>query len=154
MASAAFGRLHKNVWDRRGITTETKIKVYKAVVLTTMLYGCESWTVYQCHARKMNHFHSTSLRKILGIKWQDMLPDTEVLTRANLKINLKCVLVAKENKIKSDNLEQNHSVLVCSDNANNNLGATWRKLSLNKYQPQIIQSFPELQIFSDIFLYV
>ena len=36
-ASAAFGRLHKNVWDRRGITTETKIKVYKAVVLTTML---------------------------------------------------------------------------------------------------------------------
>ena len=44
MASAAFGRLHKNVWDRRGITTETKIKVYKAVVLTTMLYGFESWT--------------------------------------------------------------------------------------------------------------
>ena len=83
-----------------------------------------------------------------------MIPDTEVLTRANLKINLKCVLVAKENKIKSDNLEQNYSVLVCSDSANNNLGATWRKLSLNKYQPQIIQSFPELQIFSDIFLYV
>ena len=47
-ASAAFGRLHKNVWDRRGITTETKIKVYKAVVLTTLLYGCESWTVYLC----------------------------------------------------------------------------------------------------------
>lgn len=98
-ASAAFGRLHKNVWDRRGITTETKIKVYKAVVLTTMLYGFESWTVYQRHARKMNHFHSTSLRKLPGIKWQDMIPDTEVLTRTNLKINLKCVLVAKENSL-------------------------------------------------------
>ena len=72
-ASAAFGRLHKNVWDRRGITTETKIKVYKAVVLTTMLYGFESWTVYQRHARTMNHFHGTSLRKLLGIKWQDMI---------------------------------------------------------------------------------
>ena len=67
-ASAPFGRLHKNVWDRRGTTTETKDKVYKAVVLTTMLYGFESWTGYQCHARKMNYFHSTSLRKLLSIK--------------------------------------------------------------------------------------
>jgi len=72
------------VWDRRGIATETKIKVYKAVVLTTLLYGCESWTVYQRHSRKLNHFRTTILRKLLGIKWQDKIPDTEVLTRANL----------------------------------------------------------------------
>ena len=44
-ASAAFGRLSKNVWERRGITTATKIKVYKAAVLTTLLYGSETWTV-------------------------------------------------------------------------------------------------------------
>ena len=25
----------------------TKIKVYRAVVLTTLLYGCETWTTYQ-----------------------------------------------------------------------------------------------------------
>ena len=83
-ASIAFGRLHKNVWNRRGITTETKIKVYRAMVLTTLLYGCETWTVYQRHARKLNHFHTTCLRKILGIKWQDKIPDTEVLTTAGL----------------------------------------------------------------------
>lgn len=83
-ASVAFGRLYKNVWDRRGITTETKIKVYRAVVLTTLLYGCEAWTVYQRHARKLNHFHMTSLRKLLNIKWQEKIPDTEVLTRAGL----------------------------------------------------------------------
>ena len=28
-ASEAFGRLHKNVWGRRGITTETKIRYTK-----------------------------------------------------------------------------------------------------------------------------
>ena len=117
-ARAAFGRLHKNARNRRGITTETKIKVYKAVVLTTLLYGCESWMVYQRHFRKMNYFHSTSLRKLLGIKWQDKIPDTEVLTRAYLKINLKCVLLAKENKTKFDNLQQNYSVSVCSETEN------------------------------------
>ena len=41
----AFGRLHKNIWNRRGITQETKVKVYRAVVFTTLLYGCETWTV-------------------------------------------------------------------------------------------------------------
>jgi len=45
MESASFGRLHKNVWDRRGITMETKTKVYKAVVPTTLLYDCESSNV-------------------------------------------------------------------------------------------------------------
>jgi hypothetical protein len=50
-ASIAFDRLYKNVWDRRVMTTETKIKVYRAVVLTTLLYGCEACTVYQRHAR-------------------------------------------------------------------------------------------------------
>ena len=83
-ASAAFGRLGQNVWDRRGITTLTKIKVYKAVVLTTLLYGCETWTVYSRHSKKLNHFHTTRLRKLLGISWQEKVPDTEVLTRAGL----------------------------------------------------------------------
>ena len=83
-ASSAFGRLYKNVWNRRGITTETKIKVYRAIVLTTLLYGCETWTVYRRHARKLNHVHTTCLRKLLGIKWQDMIPDTEVFARAGL----------------------------------------------------------------------
>ena len=72
------------MWDRRGITTETKLKVYKEVVLTTLQYGCDSWTVYQRYARKLNHFHITTLRKLLDIKWQDKIPETEVLTRAKL----------------------------------------------------------------------
>ncbi len=74
----------KNMWVRRGISTETKIKVYKAVVLTTLLYGSDSWTVYKRHAKKLHHFHTICLRKRLGIKWQVKMPDTVVLTRANL----------------------------------------------------------------------
>ena len=83
-ASAAFGRLSRKVWDRRGISEPTKVKVYRAVVLTTLLYGCETWTVYKRHAKKLNHFHTVCLRKILGIKWQERIPDTEVLARAAL----------------------------------------------------------------------
>ena len=60
------------------------IKVYRSVILTTLLYGCEALTVYQRHARKLNNFHLTSLRKLLSIKWQEKMPDTEVLTREGL----------------------------------------------------------------------
>ena len=83
-ASVAFGRLYKNVWNRTGITIETKIKVYSAVILTTLLYGCEAWTVYQRQVRKLNNFHTISLRKLLSIKSKEKIPDTEVLTRAGL----------------------------------------------------------------------
>lgn len=75
-ASAAFGRLYKSVWDRRGIKTEIKIKVYHAVVLTTLLYSCEALAVYQRHARKLNQFQTTSLQKRLSVKWQEKIPDT------------------------------------------------------------------------------
>ena len=62
-ASAAFGRLRGSIWDRRGIRLDTKLKVYRSVVLPTLLYACETWTVYQQHARRLNHFHTSCLRK-------------------------------------------------------------------------------------------
>ena len=35
-ASAAFGQLSSSVWDRSGIRLDTKLKVYRAVVLPTV----------------------------------------------------------------------------------------------------------------------
>ena len=47
---------------------DTKIKVYKAVVLPTLLYACETWTVYQRHAKRLYHFHVCCLRKLLKVR--------------------------------------------------------------------------------------
>ena len=58
---------------------DTKIAVYHAVVLTTLLYGCETWTLYRHSVRKLGQFHLQCLRKIAGIQWQDRIPNTEVL---------------------------------------------------------------------------
>ena len=83
-ASTAFGRLRKKVWESNGLTTRTKLKVYKAVVLPSLLYSCETWTVYSSHANTLNRFHLDCLRKIPRVKWQDKIPDTEVLRLADL----------------------------------------------------------------------
>ncbi|VDL94866.1 unnamed protein product [Schistocephalus solidus] len=61
------------------IHLKTKLKMYKAVVLTTLLYGAETWTVYSSQARKLNHFHLSCFRRILKLRCQDRIPDTEVL---------------------------------------------------------------------------
>ena len=83
-ASAAFGRLRENVWECRGLSLTTKLKVYRAVVLTTLLYASETWTVYSRHAKQLNHFHLSCLRRLLRVRWQDKIPDTEVLNRAGI----------------------------------------------------------------------
>ena len=83
-ASSTFGRLKKSVWERQGISHRTKVKVYRAVVLTTLLYGCETWTIYRRHEKQLHQFHLRCLRSILNISWQDKIPDTKVLERTQL----------------------------------------------------------------------
>ena len=85
-ASATFGWLRGSLWDRSGIRLVRKLKEYRSVVLPTLLYACETWTVYQRHAKRLNHFHTSCHRKLLKIKWQDRIPDTEVLKKQECRV--------------------------------------------------------------------
>ena len=85
-ASAAFGKLQSRVWERSGLSLQTKLQVYRAIILPSLLYSCETWTVYVCHAKQLNRFHLNCLRKILHIRWQDRIPDTEVLSLSLIHI--------------------------------------------------------------------
>ena len=82
-ASASFGRMSNRVWKRRGLSNKTKLKVYHAVVLPSLLYGSETWTVYARHLQRLESFHMRCLRQILHVKWQDKVPNTDILLRAD-----------------------------------------------------------------------
>ena len=77
--------MRDRVWNRRGLSFETKLQVYRAVVLPSLLYGSETWTVYARHERQLQSFHMRCLRQIHLVKWQDCIPDTEILQRSNSK---------------------------------------------------------------------
>ena len=81
-ASSAMARLSKRVWENSKLTTKTKTLVYQACVLSTLLYGSESWTLYSRQERRLNTFHMRCLRRILEISWKDRIPNKEVLARA------------------------------------------------------------------------
>nr|VZI20300.1 unnamed protein product [Spirometra erinaceieuropaei] len=44
-ASQAFGRLQSTVWNRHIFHLNTKLKMYKVVILSMLLYGTETWMV-------------------------------------------------------------------------------------------------------------
>ena len=83
-AGASFGRLWTRVWRERGIKLPTKLAVCRAVVMTSLLYGCETWALYRKQLKTLDQFHLRCLRKIMGISWEDRVPNTEVLHRANM----------------------------------------------------------------------
>lgn len=81
-ASTAFGTLQKRVWSDRDLALSTKLCVYDACVVTSLLYSCETWTPYRRHLKTLERFHQTCLRRILNISWKSLTSDTEVLSKA------------------------------------------------------------------------
>ena len=91
-ASQALGRLRNRLLNHHNVTLDTKLKVYRAVVLSSLLYGCETWTVYRRHLKQLERFHQRALRSILGIQWQDRARNTEVFKRTNC-ISIEAMLL-------------------------------------------------------------
>ncbi|XP_076061594.1 uncharacterized protein LOC143037342 [Oratosquilla oratoria] len=81
-ANSSFGKLYKRVWNNKNLKSKTKIRVYRAVVLTTLLYGSETWVTYRSHIRLLERFQQRCLRTILNIHWRDFVTNVEVLERA------------------------------------------------------------------------
>ena len=81
-AATTMTRLTKKAWNNSKLTVHTKIQIYRACVVSTLLYGSESWTLRARQERKLNAFHMHSLRRILNITWQDKVPNNTVLERA------------------------------------------------------------------------
>ena len=93
--SSAFGHLHKRVWQNHSLRLSTKIQVYHAVVVPTLLYGCATWVLYRKQIRLLERFHQRCLHSIMGIKWQEYVINKEVLKRASLP-SLECTLLQQQ----------------------------------------------------------
>ena len=73
-----MAKLSKRVWTNSQLTMNTKLKVYQACVLSTLLYSSESWSMYARQENRLESFHLRCLRRILGITWQDKVTNAAV----------------------------------------------------------------------------
>ena len=73
-AAIVMSKLTKIVWENKNLTLNTQLKVYKACVISTLLYGCEAWTTYDM-------FHTRCLRRFLCLTWKDKVTNFDDLSK-------------------------------------------------------------------------
>ena len=81
-ASRAFGYLRSAIFRNKRISVATKREVYQAAVLSTLLYGAETWTVKADSVRKLRGFHNRCIRCMLGVsrlqQWKERITSREL----------------------------------------------------------------------------
>ena len=83
-ASASFGRLRQRLWNNHHVSMRVKGKIYRAIVLSTLLSGAEAWTMYRRQVKKLHAFTMRHLRSIIRITWMDKVTNKEILKRTGL----------------------------------------------------------------------
>lgn len=83
-AAAAFCRLRNKVFRSHDLKLLTKIAVYRAIVVSSLLYASETWPLYRKRITKLDLFHLKCLRDIMNIHWWDRVRNAEVLQRAKI----------------------------------------------------------------------
>ncbi|KAI4883820.1 hypothetical protein NFI96_002543 [Prochilodus magdalenae] len=81
LASAQMKRL-SNIWQDRNISRKTKAFLFKSLVLSILLYGCETWKLTKGEEGKLDIFQTKCLRRILRIRWQQHISNRKVLEMA------------------------------------------------------------------------
>ena len=66
-ARAVFSRLWSTVWGVKQLQIKTKVHVYKSCVLSTLLYGSETWAIRPSHIKMLQKFHMGCVRWIIGV---------------------------------------------------------------------------------------
>jgi hypothetical protein len=52
----------------RLLSRNVKIKIYKTIILTVVLYGCETWSLTLREEHRLRVFENRVLRRIFGLK--------------------------------------------------------------------------------------
>ena len=81
-ASRAFGCWRTSIFCSKQLSVAIKREVYRAVVLSTLMYGVETWTVKAISVRRMRGFHNRCIRSMLGVsrlqQWKERITSREL----------------------------------------------------------------------------
>ena len=82
IARGAFNSMLKSITARH-ISMKTIKRMIKSHVWSTLLYGCETWTIKTRNMTKLQSFEMWAYRKIMKISWREKKTNEEVLTLAD-----------------------------------------------------------------------
>ena len=68
IASAQFSKCLK-LWNTKGISTSTRLKLYNALVIPVLMYNSGTWALTKGESDLLDRFHRKQLKYLFGIKW-------------------------------------------------------------------------------------
>ena len=74
-----------NILKSRDITLRTKVHLVKAIVLTVVMYGCESWTIKKAEHWRVNASELWCWRTLLRVLWTAQRPNQSILKEISLE---------------------------------------------------------------------
>ena len=95
-ASRAFGALLKPIFLCSALSLDIKRMVYRSVVLSVLLYGSETWAIKARQLHRLNIFHRSCVRAILGVsrtaQWFEQLTNIELARRFGMSEDMVVLL--------------------------------------------------------------
>ena len=95
---ASLSRL-KIIWRDQNISLVSKVKLMRALILSTFLYACESWTL-TAEERRIQALEMRCFRRLLNISYKDYVTNEEVRNRIHNAIGVHDYLLTMVKKRK------------------------------------------------------
>jgi len=84
-AARVFNSMEKRVWRVHAYSDRLKGELYKAYVLSILLYGSEVWAPSQGQLHVLHVFHLGCLRRMLGLSLRDCVSADDLYSRTNTR---------------------------------------------------------------------
>ena len=68
----------KVLFNNSNLTTKTKLRIFNCFISTIFLYNSETWTTTNTLNRQIDSFQRRLLRKALGIKWPNIISNSQL----------------------------------------------------------------------------
>ena len=75
-ATATFSRLRSCLWKRSDVSMKTKMRIYRATVIPTLLYASETWRILESDLRRLEAFQMRTLSEIASLRLSQRVPNT------------------------------------------------------------------------------
>ena len=82
-----------SVLKSRDITLPTKDYLFKAMVFSEVMYGCESWTINKAECQKIDAFELWFWRRLLQVPWTARRSNQSTLKEINPEHSLEGLML-------------------------------------------------------------
>ena len=82
-------------WKSIQLNIPLKCKLYRALVLSLVLYNSETWTMNKSTQRKLESFHTSCLRRILCLSYMERVTNEEVLARSRMLTLSEMIMIKR-----------------------------------------------------------